>query len=240
MKTLKLFFLLIVMNLSLTVVTLSQQKNDTARVKLQDSVAMIMKQAEKMQKEYARKMEEQENMNGQQNSLFGVRLDLILGYTSSNANYETNTNAGGVQTNIKNGAFGGANITLNLMGFSFTTGVSYSSKGFKTDNGNDYNMNYFNLPFLLSFNFNIGKVLIEPSFGPYVGIMLSGNNDSMYKNIDIGALGSIQGSYMFQKHLGALVGFKYEYGGLNNLSKNSTSDLHTKTWTLYSGLKIVF
>lgn len=242
---LQLFFLIAVMSF-LTAKTYSQQ-NDSARSR-QDSLARMMEEYKKVQKEYAEKQKEYEEQmeDYSQPKMFGARLDILFGYTSSNAVYDINTAVNNIQTGTKNGAFIGANVTLSLMGFSFTTGLSYSGKGFKTNTGNTTNMNYFNIPLLLSFNFNVGKVLIEPSVGPYVGILLSssssmgGSNDSLFKNIDIGILGSLQGTYMFQKHIGALLGFKYEYGGLNNLSQNTENTFNTKTWTLYSGVKFVF
>ena len=159
-KSIQLFFLLMVINLFITTAVQSQQRNDTSKTVYQDSLYQMMKDAQKMQKEYKEKMEEENNLNGATGSIIGVRLDLIFGYTSSNANYESSNSIGGIQTNAKNGGFAGANVTLSLFGFSFTTGLSYSSKGFKTNNGSNFDMNYINLPMLMSFNFNIGKVLI--------------------------------------------------------------------------------
>jgi hypothetical protein len=252
-KLTQLFFLSMVVSLFITAGTSSQsqqnpepQKNDSITANYRDSMYNAMKEMQKAQKEmqnqYKKQMEEQSDMNGGQPSMFGVRLDLIFGYTGTNSTYESTNSIGGVQTGAKNGGFAGANITLTLMGFSFTTGLSYSSKGFKTNTGNQFDMNYINLPIMMSFDFKVGKkVIIEPSIGPYIGIGLSNNNsDSLMKNIDIGIIGNLQGTYMFHKHIGALVGFKYEYGGLNNMSSNSAAQIKTKTWALYSGVKFVF
>lgn len=266
-QSLDLFFLSIVTVLLISGTTLAQNmnqngnQNDSMHVSRNDSLSQdsinqmvkdmqknykeqmkqyeeAMKEQKKVQKEY----EEQQNSYGQQSGLFGVKLDVILGYTGSNSTYEGTSSFNGVQTNAKNGGFVGANVTLTLMGFQITTGLSYSSKGFKTSSGNAFDMNYINLPLMMSFNFNIGKkVLIEPSFGPYIGFGLSNSKaDSSLKKIDIGITGSLQGTYMFQKHLGAVLGFKYEQGGLNNLSGTSSASVKTKTWCMYSGVRVVF
>jgi hypothetical protein len=60
------------------------------------------------------------------------------------------------------------------------------------------------------------------------------------KNFDLGLTGNIQGAYMFQKHLGALLGVKYEYGGLNNLGNNEAiKSIKTSTFFIYSGIKFL-
>jgi hypothetical protein len=72
--------------------------------------------------------------------------------------------------------------------------------------------------------------------------LLSQDDSPIYKvkNFDFGLTGNLQGAYMFQKLLGVLLGFKYEYGGLNNLGNNDAiNSIRTSTFFIYSGIKFV-
>lgn len=170
---------------------------------------------------------------------------MIFGVGISNTSFELNKDTAGLSnTNSKTGPSLGVNINLRLAGFSFGTGFNYSSKGFTSSNSSSYSANYFNIPLMFAFNFNISKVEINLSAGPYVGILLSQSGSQYYqmKNIDIGIAGSIQGNYFFNKYIGMLLGVKYEQGGLNNLLKSSgvnnyVSSIKTQNWFIYTGVK---
>jgi hypothetical protein len=144
-------------------------------------------------------------------------------------------------TQSKVGPAIGAILSLDFLGFGFTTGFQYSNKGFESTGGTKTNLNYFNIPLLFYFDFNVGeKIRIDGNLGPYFGLLLSDDKDPRYKvkNFDFGLTGNLQGAYMFNKYMGALLGGKYEYGGLNNLGSNENfKKITTSTITIYTGLK---
>jgi hypothetical protein len=183
--------------------------------------------------------------------LFSFDLDIQLGLSFSSSNFELNKNDSNssalVNANSKVGPSIGATVSLNLLGFGFSTGIVYTGKGFKTASNSNYNLHYFVVPWLIYFDIDLSKVRINGNFGPYAGILLSqkaytsayGNELFVPKNVDFGLTGNIQGTYYFTKILGVLLGVKYEYGGLNNLVSNEyVKSLHTSTFFTYTGLKI--
>ena len=197
-------------------------------------------------KAYKEAMDPGENKKGLGSSFFGLNLDVIFGIGFANADLELNRDTSGLSNpNTKTGPMLGVNVNFNLMGFSLATGFNYSSKGFST-NTNSYSANYFNIPLMFVFDFNISKVEINLAAGPYVGILLSQEKTENYalKNIDLGITGSIQGNYFFNRFLGAVIGVKYERGGLNNLLEstgvnNNVTSVKTQNWFIYSGIKFV-
>lgn len=193
-------------------------------------------------------LKEVEKMKAAKNKLFNVDIDVQLGLSFSNTNFDLNRVDSSTQNlnnpNSKLGPNFGATVTLDLLGFGFTSGFLYSSKGFETINNETTNLKYFNIPLLIYFDYEIGRVIINGSFGPYFGLLLSQDNDAAVpfavKNFDLGLTGDIQGAYMFQEHLGALLGLKYEYGGLNNLCNNEAiKSIRTSTFFVYSGIKFI-
>jgi hypothetical protein len=186
--------------------------------------------------------------------LFGLDLSIKLGFTSSKTNFDVNpndTSAAVKELNSTSSIPGpsiGADITISFLGIGITTGMVYSKKGFQTTDGTNYNFHYFIIPLLFNLNFDIGQVAIEGSFGPYFGLLLSNdeftqNNLPVYNmnNFDLGLTANIQGTYMFTKVLGILLGYKYEYGGLNNLASNeSINKMTTQTHFFFTGLKVAF
>ena len=225
--------------------TLYKSAYDTSKIsKMRDSV---MNSYQKQYGEYQRKLNEQKsNQRGLGNGLFGVTIDLILGAGFSKTTFDVNRDTSGLSnTGSKTGPMIGANINLRLLGFSLSTGFNYSSKGFTTAS-NSYSANYFNIPLMFAFNFNIKRVEIDVAAGPYIGILLSQDQTQNYalKNIDLGINGMLQGSYFFNKFLGALLGVKYEQGGLNNLIQSNATNgyinsIKTTNWFIYSGVKFV-
>jgi len=181
------------------------------------------------------------------NSFFGLTLDLILGVGISNTQFDVNSDTTGLSnTGSKTGPMIGANINFNLVGFAFSTGLNYSSKGFTTSNSETHNANYLNIPLMFAFNFDVKRVEIDIAAGPYVGILLSHDTSQYYsmKNIDIGLVGTLQGTYFFNRFLGALLGVKYEHGGLNNLletgaANNYVTSIKSRNWFIYSGIKFI-
>jgi hypothetical protein len=82
--------------------------------------------------------------------------------------------------------------------------------------------------------------------GPYIGILLSQEKSEYYtlSNIDLGIVGTLQGSYFFNRFMGALLGVKYEHGGLNNLISSDVqngyvSSVKSRNWFIYTGMKFV-
>jgi hypothetical protein len=177
--------------------------------------------------------------------IFNLNLDIQLGATISKTTFNFNTTDTNNLTNTtsKVGPSAGLILSVDFLGYGFTTGLQYSSKGFKQDNGDKFNMNYFNIPLLLYFDFNIGKkVIIDGNIGPYFGLLLSSDDSPVYKikNFDFGLTGNLQGAYMFSNNIGSLLGVKYEYGGLNNLGNNeSIKSIRTSTMFIYTGVKFV-
>jgi hypothetical protein len=182
--------------------------------------------------------------------LFSLNIDIKLGLGISKSNFDLKNDTATQQLNSTGTVTGpsvGADVTINLLGFGFTTGILYSKKGFQTTNGTNYNFHYFVIPLLFYFNFDFGKVLIDGNLGPYFGLLLSQdaftqNNIEVYKmkNFDLGLTANIQGTYMFTKILGVSLGYKFEYGGLNNLASNdNVNKLTTQTHFIYTGLKIM-
>ena len=244
MKNFKSLIALIVV---LTVQTVSAQVNNDSLehyMKMRDSLIKAnTKEYNDMNKQYS---EKQDQKKGLGSSFFGLNLDIIFGVGISKTEFDlTKDTAGLSNANSKTGPMLGVNVNINLMGFSLATGFSYSSKGFSSGSSS-YNANYFNIPLMFAFNFNISKVEVDLAAGPYVGILLSQDKNEYYalKNIDLGITGSIQGSYFFNRFVGALVGVKYEHGGLNNLLEsngmgNYVSSVKTRNWFIYSGVKFV-
>lgn len=182
--------------------------------------------------------------------LFGLDLSIKLGLGISKTKFDLNPNDTIAKdlntTSTIPGPSIGADITLTVLGYGITTGMVYSKKGFQTTNGTNYNFHYFIIPLLLYFNFDVGKVVIDGNFGPYFGLLLSHddftqNNLALYKmkNFDLGLTANIQGAYMFTKVLGILLGYKFEYGGLNNLASNEIiNKMTTQTHFIFTGLKV--
>jgi hypothetical protein len=214
--------------------------------KMRDSLVNAnMKEYEKYNKEIEG-YSEPKNKKGLGSTFFGLNVDVIFGVGFAKTEFDvTKDTAGLSNANSKAGPMVGVNINFNLMGLALGTGFNYSSKGFSS--GSDsYSANYFNIPLMFAFNFNISKVEIDLAAGPYVGILLSQDKNQFYamKNIDIGIAGSVQGSYFFNRFVGALVGVKYERGGLNGLLEsngmnNYVSGIKTQNWFVYSGIKFV-
>jgi len=182
-------------------------------------------------------------------SLFNLNLDIQLGLGISNTSFDLNKYDSTTQyvkdPSTKLGPSVGAILSVDFLGFGFTSGLQYTSKGFETATNKTTALNYFNIPLLFYFDFRMDKVIIDGNIGPYFGLLLSQDDDSSVvpfkvKNFDLGLTGNIQGAYMFQKHLGALLGVKYEYGGLNNLGSNEAiKSIKTSTFFIYSGIKFV-
>ena len=198
-------------------------------------------------------LKKEESSFNKTSSLFSFDLDIQvgLGIASSNINLnKTDSNTKSLEnTSSKVGPSIGATVSLNLLGYGFSTGILYTPKGFQTTSGSNFNLHYFVVPWLLYFDIDLNRVRISGNFGPYVGILL--NNDSYIspvnanvnlftpKNVDFGLSANIQGVYYFTKILGALLGVKYEYGGLNNLASTEyIKTMHTSTVFVYTGLKI--
>jgi hypothetical protein len=187
-------------------------------------------------------LKESEKLLAKRNKLFSLDLDLKLGASFSNTNFELNVpNDTFSNTSSKAGPLFGANLAVNFFGFGFSSGIEYGAKGFKTSDDQTKNLNYFNIPLLLYFDFNVGqKIRVEGNLGPYFGLLLSQTNDPRYKvkNFDLGLTGNLQLAYMFNKYMGVLLGGKYEYGGLNNLGNNENiKRITTSTFNIYTGLK---
>lgn len=217
----------------------------TGYAKMRDS---LMKVYTKQNKDMEKMMNKQEsNQRGLGSSFFGVNLDVIFGLGISNTQFDVNGDTTGLSnTESKKGPMVGVNVNLNLLGFAIGTGFNYSSKGFK-QNGKDVNANYINIPLMFAFDFNIGKkVDINLAAGPYIGILLSSDTSQYYalKNIDLGIVAALQGTYFFNRFMGALLGVKYEHGGLNDLLKdngagNYVSSIKARNWFIYTGMKFV-
>jgi len=181
--------------------------------------------------------------------LFNLNIDIQLGLGISNTIFDLNKNDSTTayvnNPGTKLGPNIGAILSVDFFGYGFTSGVQYSSKGFETATNKTTTLNYFNIPLLFYFDFKIDNVIIDGNIGPYFGLLLSQNDDSSVvpfkvKNFDLGLTGNIQGAYMFQKYLGALLGVKYEYGGLNNLGSNEAiKSIKTSTFFIYSGIKFL-
>ena len=187
---------------------------------------------------------EAEKLLAKRNALFSLDADIKLGVGISNTNFELNKPDSTGQLNTTQSKVGpsvGATLSLNFFGFGFTTGFAYGNKGFKSENGQNTNLNYFNIPILLYFDFNVGqKVRVEGNLGPYFGLLMSQDANTLYKakNFDFGLTGELQFAYMFNKYMGVLLGGNYEYGGLNNLSNNElVKKMTTSTIIIYTGLK---
>jgi hypothetical protein len=250
MKTLKLTLILFLFAASGTI--FSQSKSDSLNHKQADTINNYSKMMDSLMNVYTKQyneMSHQSNKNNQRkgagNNLFGLTIDLVFGVGISKSSFDLSKDTTGLNNpNSNTGPMIGANVNIRLLGFAFGTGINYSSKGFTTNNSNSFNANYLNIPLMFTYNFDISKTEISLSAGPYAGILLSQNNSQYLslKSIDIGIVGSVQGSYTFNNYLGALLGVKYEQGGLNNLIKtnsinNNISSMKTTNWYIYSGIK---
>ena len=183
--------------------------------------------------------------------LFSFDLDIQVGLGIASSSFNLNkvdSNSKDLNnTGTKVGPSVGATVSLNLLGYGFSTGILYAPKGFQSSSGTNFNLHYFVVPWLIYFDLDFNRVRINGNFGPYVGILLnkdaylSNSNVNVFtpKNVDFGLTANIEGAYYFTKILGALLGVKYEFGGLNNLaSTDYIKSLHTSTVFVYTGLKI--
>ena len=200
-----------------------------------------LKQKDKKDKLY---LKEAERIIKKRNALFNIDVDIQLGLGIANTNVELNkidTNTQSLQsTNTKMGPTIGAIVNVDFLGFGFTSGLQYSSKGFESASGIKTGLNYLNIPLLFYFGFETDKIRIDGNIGPYFGLLLSQDKTTYFavKNFDFGFTGNLSGAYMFSKYIGALLGFKYEYGGINNLQSNEfVKKTTTSTFFIYSGLK---
>jgi hypothetical protein len=190
-------------------------------------------------------MKEAERLLQKRNAIFNLDLDIQIGVGVANTSFELNTFDSTTKDleapKTKVGPVIGAILSLDFLGYGFTTGFQYTNKGFKNAEGEKTNLNYFNIPLLFYFDFNVGnKARIDGNLGPYFGLLLSDSDDPRYKvkNFDLGLTGSLQGTYMMDKYIGVLLGVKYEYGGLNNLGNNEKiKKITTSTINIYTGLK---
>ena len=174
--------------------------------------------------------------------LIGIDLDIQVGVSISKTNFETTVpNDTLDNTTSKTGPLIGALLSVNFFGLGFTSGLQYSAKGYETTTGEKANMNFFNIPVLFYFEFDISdKVRLEGNVGPYFGVLLSSSDNPAYelKSFDFGLLGNMQFAYMFNSLIGVLLGGKYEYGGINNLGNNENiTKITTSTINIYTGLK---
>jgi hypothetical protein len=216
---------------------------------MRDSLMKIYsRQQKEQQREYDKMMKKQESKKrGLGSNFFGATIDVIFGVGISNTTFDVTKDTAGLgNTNSKTGPMVGANVNFNLLGMSLSTGFNYSSKGFTTGSSESHSANYINIPLMFAFQFDISKVEVDLAAGPYVGILLSDDKSQYYqmKSIDLGITGTLQGSYFFSRFVGALVGVKYEHGGLNNLLEsngmsNYVSGMKTRNWFIYSGIKFV-
>jgi hypothetical protein len=188
-------------------------------------------------KPYFKKIEIQKK---KKNAIFNLSLDVQGGINISNTTFDTQDSSVLKNTGSKVGGAFGATLSLDFIGFGFTTGFVFNSKGFTTSNNENLKSNYLNIPLLYYFDFDFNKVIIEGNLGPYFGLLLSQSESQLYemKNFDLGFSGNLQGTYMFHPMIGALLGVKYEYGGLNNLGNSETiNKTTTQTWYIYTGVK---
>jgi len=187
---------------------------------------------------------EAEKLLAKRNKLFSLDADIKLGVGIAGTSFELNQPDSTGQLNSTTSKVGpsiGATLSLNFFGFGFTTGFAYGNKGFENQSGEKTNLNYFNIPLLLYFDFNVGqRVRVEGNLGPYFGLLMSQDANTLYKakNFDLGLTAQLQFAYMFNKYMGVLLGGMYEYGGLNNLSNNElVKRMTTSTINIYTGLK---
>jgi len=178
------------------------------------------------------------------NKFFNLDVDVQLGLGVSNTSIDVNkidTNTTKLQsTDSKLGPNIGAIVNVDFLGFGFTTGFQYSSKGFESTGNIATNYNYLNIPLLFYLGFESDKIRIDGNFGPYFGLLLSQDKSTALavKNFDLGLTGNLSGAYMFNKYMGVLLGCKYEYGGLNNLASTELiKKVTTSTLFFYSGIK---
>ncbi len=252
MKNVKLTLILFLFAVNGTI--FGQYKSESLNQKQPDTIKNYSKMMDSLMNVYTKQYNEMSHQSnnsnfqrGLGNNLFGLTIDLIIGAGFSKTSFDLSKDTAGLSnTNSKTGLMIGANVNIRLLEFAFGTGISYSSKGFITNNSNSYDANYLNIPFMFSYNFDIGKAEISLSAGPYAGILLSQGGSQYYslKSINLGIAGSVQGSYIFNNYLGVLLGVKYEQDGLNNLLKSSPinnyiSSIKTTNWFIYSGIKFV-
>ncbi len=214
--------------------------------KMQDSLMKIYSQ---QSKDYEKMMNKQQSkQRGLGSSLFGLTLDIIFGVGISNTQFDVNGDTTGLSNaNSKTGPMIGLNVNFNLLGIALGTGFNYSSKGFSTGGSEQESANYINIPLMFAFNFDVGKkVQVDLAAGPYVGILLSQEKNQYYQlnNIDLGIVATVQGNYFFNRFLGALLGVKYEHGGLNDMIEKSSansyvSSVKARNWFIYSGIKFI-
>ena len=190
-------------------------------------------------------LKDAEKLLKKRNAFFNLDVDIQLGLGIANTNFDLNKTDSATQTlnstSTKIGPSIGAIVSVDFLGVGFTSGFQYSNKGFESTTGDKTSLNYFNIPLLFYFDFNIGdKIRVDGNLGPYFGLLLSQDNNPLYKvkNFDFGLTGNLQGAYMFNRYIGVLLGAKYEYGGLNNLGNNeNVKKITSSTFNIYSGIK---
>lgn len=246
--------LLIILTLAVCTLSISAQSDSLHRTysdtvdyaKMRDS---LMKVYSKQQKDYEKMTKQNETKKrGLGSSFFGLNLDVIFGVGISNTQFDVNGDTTGLgNANSKTGPMLGVNVNFNLLGIALGTGFNYSSKGFSTGGSGQESANYINIPLMFAFGFDVGKkVQIDLAAGPYIGILLSQEKNQYYQlsNIDLGIVATVQGNYFFSRFFGALLGVKYEHGGLNDMIEKSSagnyvSSVKARNWFIYSGIKFI-
>ncbi len=195
-------------------------------------------------------IKEIEKLKAKKDGIFNLSLDLQGGATISTTKFDLNvidsTTRDLNNNSTKVGPSFGLLFDVNFLGFGFTSGLQYSGKGFTTESGDKANMNFFNIPLLFYFDFQISKVIIDGNLGPYFGLLMSSSDENSplppykIKSFDFGLTADIEGAYMINKYIGPLLGLKYEYGGINNLGNNEKINrTTTQTFFIYTGVKFV-
>jgi hypothetical protein len=195
--------------------------------------------------------------------LIDFYMDLQLGYGVTGASVTKNSTSratGDYDTRSKGGMVLGALVFFNLFDkMSLSSGLSLTNKKFEmippaptgttgTNNpvSNVLSNNFLNIPLNINVPLDFGDWGITFNGGPYLGINTSKNDPNnspgvQTKNFDFGLNGTISGNYKIAPLLSVILGYRFEYGGLNNLGSSEFVDkFTTHSSNFFTGLRVGF
>lgn len=166
------------------------------------------------------------------NTYFGLRFGLSASHVNSDAAY---LDGGNSQSGLNVGAVAGVQLTP-MMPLFFETGLEYTEKGGKGDNGNKFtfDLNYLEVPLTLKYSAQVAPATaVEPFIGGYLACGVGGKikdfgNRAAYSSFGDGGFKRFDGGIrvgcgLAYEMLYAEIGYDY---GLTNIGDDYFNDTH--------------
>lgn len=179
------------------------------------------------------------------NTYYGLRLGLNASNVRSEA---TILDGNGVKTGLNIGAVVGTQLSRHTPLF-VETGLYYTQKGGKSDNGGGrgkftYELNYLQLPLLLKYrHFTMSGLTVEPFAGAYLACGIAGNikdygERQAFSSYSNGYFNRFDGGLRFGCGVGYGLGYAelaYDLG-LANVGQDNFDNTHNGCFTISIGV----